>query len=133
MKSRKLNIGIWIAQGFLILAMLFFGIMKIITPYEESVAHPNGAWMADFSPNQIAIIGILEILGVVGLLLPYLTKRLKMLVPIAAIALAITLAGGVFTHVLRGENFAPPFILMIIALIVAFGRKEMLRFKTTSN
>ena len=122
-----MNIVTWIVQGLLSIAMLLPGIMKLMTPYEELVKDPNMAWAGDFSAMQITIIGTLEILGVIGLNLPFLLKRFKQLVPIAAAGLALTMAGAVMTHIGRGENFVPPLVLLAMALFVIYSRKDMLK------
>lgn len=127
MKSKTRKIATWVSQGILSLIMLFFGIMKVITPYEESIKHANGGWITDFSPTQITIIGILEILGVIGMNLPFLLRKFKKLVPVAATGLSLTMMGGVITHILRGKSFIIPTIILAIALFVVFGRKELLR------
>ena len=127
MKTKTMNIVTWIVQGLLSVPMLLSGTMKLMTPYEEAVIHPNGAWMGDFSAMQITIIGTLEILGVIGLNLPFLLKKFKKLVPIAAAGLALTMAGAVITHIGRGENFIPPLVILTMALFVTYSRKELLK------
>jgi len=127
MNSKTMNIVTGVVQGLISVAMLMSGLMKSMTPYEELVKDPNMAWAGDFSAMQIMTIGILEILGVIGLNLPFLLKKFKKLVPIAGAGLALTLAGAVMTHLGRGENFVPPLVLLAMALFVTYSRKDMLK------
>ncbi len=69
----------------------------------------------------------LEILGVIGLNLPFLLKKFKKLVPIASAGLAMTMIGAIITHIGRGENFVPPLVLLAMALFVTYSRKDLLR------
>ena len=124
MKSKTINILTWVAQGLLSLILLP-AIPKLILPYEELVAGVH--WTEDFSSTQVMIIGVLEILGVIGLNLPFLLNKFKKLVPIAAIGLALIMAGAIVTHICRGENFILPGVLFIIALFVVFARKDLLK------
>lgn len=127
MESKALNITAGVLQGLLSVGLGMPGIMKIITPYESLVADPNMAWAADFSPLQIQVIAVLEILGVIGLNLPYLLKKFKKLVPISAAGLALTMIGAIVTHAGRGENFIPPLVLLLVSLFVAYARKDLLK------
>ena len=70
MKSKTMRIVTWVIQIILSIGILMVGIMKLMTPYEElAIAMP---WVEDFSAIQIKIIGSLEILGALGLNLPFI-------------------------------------------------------------
>ena len=120
-----MNIVTWVVQGLLSLGLLMSGVMKLMTPYEELVKEM--AWVEDFSTTEIMIIGALEILGVIGLNLPFLLKKFKKLVPIASAGLAMIMIGAIITHIGRGENFVPPLVLLAMALFVTYSRKDLLR------
>ena len=125
MKSKTMNIVTWVVQGLLSVGILMSGVMKLMTPYEELVKAM--AWVEDFSATQIMIIGALEILGVIGLNLPFLLKKFKKLVPIASAGLVMIMTGAIITHISRGENFVPPLVLLAMALFVAYSRKDLLK------
>ena len=80
-------------------------------------------WVGDFTSGQIRGIGILEILGAFGLILPALTGILFWLTPVAAVGLALVMIGAIFTHLRRQEipMIAGNLILMALALLVAYG------------
>lgn len=112
-----MKIVIWIVQILVALLFLFTGGMKLLTPYAEMIADPNMAWAGDFSSTQIKIIGALEVLGALGLILPMILKKYMVLVPVAAIGLALTMVGAMVTHLVRGET--EPAVVNIIILVLA--------------
>ena len=115
------EIVLWIISGLLALAFLAAGGMKAMQP-KANLAE-NMAWVEDFSDTQVKGIGILEILGAIGLILPMLTGIAPILTPIAAIGLVLTMIGAAITHIRRGENqmVIPPVVLGVLALVAAIG------------
>ncbi len=118
-----MNITLWVLQGLLALVFLMAGLMKA-TQSREKLASQMG-WVEDFSQGQIRAIGILEVLGALGLLLPALTGILPTLTPLAAAGLSLTMVGAFLAH-LRRENETQKMIgnvvLFALALFVAYGR-----------
>lgn len=108
-----------IIQVILTLAFVMAGAMKAFTPYEE--LREGMAWVEDFPPFLVKLIGILEILGALGLVAPLLIKGLpSRLMVYAAFGLAITMVGAFLTHLLRGEMLLllTPIVLLLLALSV---------------
>ena len=60
-------------------------------------------WVEDVSDPGVRTIGALEVLGALGLLLPALTGMATVLVPVAAVGLALVMVGAAATHWRRGE------------------------------
>lgn len=120
-----MKIVIWIVQILVALLFLFTGGMKLLTPYAEMITDPNMAWVGDFSSTQIKIIGALEVLGALGLLLPMILKKYLMLVPAAAIGLALTMVGAMVTHLVRGETelAVVNIVIFILAALTAWWRR----------
>lgn len=116
-----MNITLWIAAGLLALAFLGAGTMKVLRS-KEQLAGAGMAWTEDFSAAMVKTIGTLEILGALGLILPALTGILPILVPVAALGLAITMAGAIIVHLRRRETIVPPLVLLVLAAFVAIGR-----------
>ncbi len=118
-----MNTLLWIVTGLLALAFLGAGSMKLSKSRAELA--PKMAWVEGFSDGQVKGIGALEVLGALGLILPALTHIAPVLVPVAAIGLALTMVGAVATHVRRGEPFAasvPALVLGVLSVVVAWGR-----------
>jgi hypothetical protein len=62
---------------------------------------------------------MIEIVGAVGLILPWLLDVAPILTPIAAVGLAAVMAGAVVVHIRRKEQFVPPLVLGLLALVLA--------------
>lgn len=123
MKTKKIVVAI--VQGLLSLGLLMAGVMKMVTPYEELVQQMT--WAESVSPSIVVLIGLLEVLGVLGMNLPFLLKKFKKLVPVAAGGLVLTMLGAVLTHVMLGENFVAALILMVMAAFVTYSRLHLLK------
>lgn len=95
---------------------------KLITPYEKITANPNLAWANDFSPNVVKAIGGVEVLGGIGVIVPYATGIAPVLSPLAAAGLAVLQAGAFGVHVRRNEWKLVPVnvVLIVLAVFVAF-------------
>lgn len=111
-------IALWIINGLLALAFLGAGAMKAFKS-KEALAAAGMAWTEPFSPGAIKAIGVAEILGAIGLVLPLLTDIAPILSPIAATALAITMAGAVVVHVRRKESATPALALGVLSVVSA--------------
>ena len=122
-----MKIVVWVLQALLAFAFIGAGMMKLMTPYDALLADPNMGWAEDFSATQIKIIAVLEVLGGIGVVLPLLVKRFEFLVPTAAICLALTMIVATIIHVQRGETNVPAIVLMVIALLVAWFRRDLFR------
>ena len=117
-----MKILVWIIQVLVALAFLGAGLMKLFTPYAELLADPNTAWASDFSATQIKIISLLEVLGALGLIIPMFVAKLKVLVPVAAIGLALTMIGAIITHLGRDESVTINIILFALTAYIAWSR-----------
>jgi uncharacterized membrane protein YphA (DoxX/SURF4 family) len=113
-----MNVVLWVVAAVLALAFLAAGLMKVAQP-KEKLAASGLAWVDDFSPGAVKAIGAVEVLGAIGLVLPPLVDVAPVLAPLAALGLALTMAGAVVVHVRRKEQFVPPLVLGVLALLVA--------------
>lgn len=111
-------IASWIVAGLLALVFLGAGGMKLARP-KPALASSGMAWVEDFTPAQVKLIGAAEVLGAIGLILPKLLGIAPVLSPIAGIALAVVMIGAVVVHVRRKETFAPPLVLALLAIAAA--------------
>ena len=118
-----MNIALWIVAVLLALVFVMAGFMKISQP-KETLKEKGMGFVEDISAGQVRLIGILEILGAAGLILPALTGILPILTPLAAVGLALTMVGAALIHLRRGEypNIVGNLVLLGLALFVAYGR-----------
>ncbi|MFY0654661.1 MAG: DoxX family protein [Cyclobacteriaceae bacterium] len=120
-QSKGLNIALWVAQGLLAAAFLMAGFMKITTPIDELAA--NGmSFVNVFSEGMVRFIGVSEVLGGIGLILPALLRIKPVLTPIAAIGLAVVMVLAAIYHISVGEPPVPNIILLALASFVGWGR-----------
>ena len=112
-----MNIALWAVQVVLALLFLFAGGMKLVTPIEEmtkQIAMP-GAFLR--------FIGVAELLGGLGLVLPGLLGILTGLTPLAAAGLVIIMMGATVISLQLGVAMALiPFVVGLLAAFVAYGR-----------
>lgn len=118
-----MDVVLWIVAGVLALAFVAAGGMKLAQPKEKLSASGMG-WVDDFSAGAVKGIGLLEVLGAVGLVLPGLTGVAPVLVPLAALGLALTMVGAAVVHLRRGEQqmVVVNAVLLVFALVVVVGR-----------
>lgn len=118
-----MNLALWIAAALLALAFLATGLLKITQPKEKLAASGLG-WTEDFSPVAIKAIGVAEVLGAIGLILPAVLDVAPVLVPVAAAGLALVMVGAAITHLRRKETqmVAVNVVLLVLAVFVAWGR-----------
>lgn len=117
-----MNIALWIAQGLLAAMYLMAGTMKT---FQTEKVRPTMTWTQGRSDAFVRFVGISELLGAIGLILPMLTGILPWLTPIAAIGLAlIQLLAIVTEHLPKKEfNIIPVNVVLLgLAFFVVFGR-----------
>ena len=114
------NRALWIVQGLLAALILFAGGMKLITPVEVLSV------MSPFPGEFIRFIGVCEVLGAVGLILPYALRILPGLTALAAAGLVVIMVGAtVSTLAIGGGLLALPTLLFgLLAGLVAYGRRS---------
>ena len=109
---------LWIVQALLALLFLYAGGMKLILPVEEMTAQiPMPGLLLRF-------IGVCEVLGAIGLIVPGLTRIRPELTPLAAAGLVIIMVGAtVITLMYMPASWAVlPLVTGILAAFVAYGR-----------
>ena len=113
-----MNIALWIFQALLALLFLFAGAMKFVMSVEEMTKQmPLPGWFLHF-------IGVCEVLGGLGLVLPWLTQIRPGLTPIAAAGLVIIMVGATVITLMIMDIAAAlfPLVVGILAAFVAYGR-----------
>lgn len=111
-------IALWIATGLLAAVYLMAGFTKATTPREKLAS--KMPWVEDYSDAQVKTIGILQLLGAIGLIVPAATGILPWLTPVAAFALFVVQILAARVHVRRKETASLPInaVLGILALAV---------------
>ena len=116
-----MNIALWIVQVLLAAAFIFAGVNKA---YHYEYARATLPWVKDVPRGLTTFIGVSELLGGLGLLLPALTGMLPWLTPLAAAGLALVMLLAIGFHTTRREWPAIGFntVLLLLAAFVAYGR-----------
>ncbi len=114
---------LWVVQVLLALAFLSAGATKLITPDETLTA-----WYP-FPASFIRFIGVCEVLGAAGLVLPGLLRVRRGLAPLAAAGLAVIMAGATATTLAIGGGASAlmPLALGLLAAFVVYGRTRPAR------
>ena len=118
-----MNVVLWILAGALAVAMLGAGGLKLVTP-KDGLAD-KGMELGDAtSRRDQGRSASLEVLGGIGLVVPALVNIAPVLVPWAAVGVAIMMAGAVVFHLRRKEiqGSLPAVALLVMAVVVAWGR-----------
>jgi len=113
-----MNMVLWIVQTLLALLFLFTGGMKLIMPIEEMTQQiPMPGLFLRF-------IGVCEVLGGLGLVLPWLLGIRPGLTSLAAAGLVIIMIGATATTIMTGQLAISlvPLAVGILCLFVAYGR-----------
>jgi hypothetical protein len=116
------NTALWIVQILLAVIFTFTGVGKLINSKEQISLILR--WVDDFSPEVIKAIGVVEVLAVLGLILPSLTRILPWLTPLAAVGIMIDMVVAALVHARLGETSLVIFtiVLFFLAAFVAYGR-----------
>lgn len=111
-------IALWIINILLALAFLAAGGMKAMKgsdPFESAGAR----WIAPWPSWTIRAIGVAEIVGAIGLIVPLATGIAPVLTPIAAVGLAVVTFSAVVVHARVKEPFVPPLVLASLSAVSA--------------
>ena len=119
-KSRGMNYVVWTLQVLLALLFLFSGIMKFVMSVEEMTKDMYfPGWFLHF-------IGVMEILGGLGLILPGMLRIRRGLTPLAAAGLTIIVIGATVVTLKTGPAALAlfPFITALLSAFVAYQRRR---------
>ena len=116
----KTGVALWVVQGLLAATFLFAGAMKFIMPIEEMTAQ------MPLPGLFIRFIGVCEVLGAVGLVLPAATRILPWLTPLAAAGLVLIMVGATTLTLALGGGAGAlfPLVVGLLAASVAYGRSR---------
>jgi hypothetical protein len=119
-----MNVVLWIVQGLLAALYLAAGAAKLSQPREKLLETGRMNWVGDYSTGTVKFIGAVELLGAIGLILPWATGIAEILTPIAAVGLAVIQLLAIPVHLRHEEAKSVPInvVLAALAVFVAIGR-----------
>jgi len=118
------NVVLWVLQWVFGIYFVVIGVMHFVVPdgLPELME-----WMYELNDTMHVIVGIAEILGGLGLILPSVTRIRPELTVYAAAGLVLVMAGAVVFHATRGEGASIVNNLFIGALVafIGYGRWKL--------
>jgi uncharacterized membrane protein YphA (DoxX/SURF4 family) len=110
--------ALWIVQGLLAALFLFSGGMKLVLPLEKMTGP------VPVPGPFLRFIGMAEVLGAIGLILPGLLRIRPGLTPLAAAGLVIIMIGATVINLAGGDVVSAliSFVVGLLAAFVAYGR-----------
>ena len=117
-----MNIALWVVQALLALMFLFVGLTKAFFPLPT--VKKNFSWANHVPGALVRFIGVSELVGGIGLILPAVTHILPWLTVAAAIGLALVMISAAIFHASRREFSMIGFtiVLLLLATFVVVGR-----------
>jgi len=116
-----MNIGIWIVQGLAALGFIYSGWLKAFQ-YKKAAA--SWGWVKDVPKMLVAFIGVAELLGALGIILPLALNIAPIWTPISATGLAVIVFFGALFHIIRKEyrEIGVNIVFFALAVFVAISR-----------
>ena len=116
-----MNTTLWIVQSLLALAFIAAGAMKLFA-YEKYKTMSEKKGPTGLTRGLITFIGIAELAGGLGVVLPAATNIAPWLSPWAAVGIATIMLLAIGFHARRRESMVAPAIFFLLAAFVVFGR-----------
>lgn len=113
-----MTVLLWILNIALAGLFAWTGMLKATRPVEALTAM-GWHWTASMPPAAIRSLGVAEVLGAAGLVLPLATGILPILTPIAATSLTAVMVGAIFLHARRREPTMQNVVVAVAALASA--------------
>lgn len=120
-KSKAMHVALWVAQGLLFITLAMGAVMKFM-PIEKIAAMMP--WTGELPEITVRLLGVIDLLGVLGVVLPALLRWKPQLTVWAAIGIVLLMISATVFHVSRGEASVIGFNLftLVMAVFVAWGR-----------
>ena len=117
-----MNTVLWIVQ---VLLAIVYGMAGMMKAFQTEKAKEKMLWAKRHSNGYVRFVGISELLGALGLILPVLTGVLPWLTPLAALGLSLVQVLAIFTEHLPNKEYKVipgNVVLLALSLFVAYGR-----------
>lgn len=123
LKNPVVNYTLWLVQGVLALLFLYIGGIKLVLSLEMLTAQMPIPLPGLF----VRFIGVAEVVGAIGLVLPGLVHVREELTPLAAAGLVIIMIGATVLTLLAGDVVLAliPLVVGLLAAFVAYGRWQL--------
>jgi hypothetical protein len=118
-----MNVALWVVQGLLAGVFLLTGTTKLVLPRE--VLEKRMHWAAAWLRWRIKLLGLAEVAGAVGLVVPAAMGVAPVLTPIAALCLAVLMVGAVGTHRRFRESAVPAVVIGALCLVIGAARLQL--------
>ena len=120
--SKNLHIVLWVLQVLLAGFFIMVGFMKLTTPIAAIGAQMP--WVLEYSPFLIRFIGLSQVLGGIGLIIPAATRIKPFLTTWAAFGLSLIMILAALFHLSRGEysGIIMPLVIAAIAYFIGWAR-----------
>lgn len=123
----SLDFWLWVAAAIAALFYVFAFYLKVIQPKEKTAAMMP--WVGTASPAFVNFVGLVDLAGGLGLILPLATGILPFLTPLAALGTIVLQVLAIGFHGRRGETkqtVGLNIILLAIGVFVLWGRRSLL-------
>lgn len=114
-----MNTVLWIVQAVVALMFLAAGFPKLLQPIDG--LSKRLAWVSGVPAGLVRFIGISEVIGAIGLILPGIAHFAPALTVAAALALALVMLLAMVFHIRRHEYSALFINVIILALMLFIG------------
>ncbi len=121
-----MNVALWVVQGLLALGFIALGSMKVFA-YEKYKALTEKGRPSGISRGLATFIGIAELAGGVGIVLPMAANITPFLTLWAAVGLSAIMLLAIAFHLRRHESPVPPAVIFLLAVFVVYGRSNLLK------
>lgn len=121
-----MNTTLWILQGLLAAAFIMPGYGKLFSSRQQHIA--DGHIKPNASLVPIRILGVLEWLGCIGVIVPWLTGIMPVWTPVAATGFCLIMVAGLINHTINKEYKMIPLLttILVLAATVAYFRFSQL-------
>ena len=118
-----MNVALLVGQALLAVVFAYSGALKVSQP-KEKLLKMGQTGVAVFPGPLLRLVALCELLGVVGVIVPWLTNRAPGLTPAAAAGFVVVMVGAIAAHVRLHEprNVAATSFILLVAAAVAVGR-----------
>lgn len=112
----------------ILLAIVFglAGYFKISAPIEK-LSQMGMSFVTSYPEIMVRLIGVAEVLGAIGLILPSAMRIKPVLTPVAAVGFSIIMVLATWQHISDQESFVSTLILLALCCFVAWARFQRFR------